>query len=522
MRVEAFLEQRAADSPDKTALVCGDRRLTYRELDAFTNTLAYRLRAFGLRRGDRVVVFMENCPEAVLAIFAILKADGVFVMINPTTKSRKLSALLHDCRPVSVVVDSRRLPTLLESVVGVESVRGVLVSGLDTVADASDGLPAVTTFGAVLAEPSSQPTWKRGIDLDLSALIYTSGSTGKPKGVMLSHRNMVTAATSITTYLGNRPDDVILNVLPLSFDYGLYQVLMSVQFGGTVILERSFTYLHAVLETLRRERVTGFPIVPTIAALLLELDLHEYDLSSLRYLTSTGAVLPTAHINELRRCLPNVRIFSMYGLTECKRVSYLPPEELDRRPGSIGRGMPNEEVYLVDSLGARLSSGTGELIVRGSHVMQGYWERPEETAEVLMPGPLPGECVLRTGDNFRMDDEGYLYFVGRRDDIIKTRGEKVSPREVEDVLHALDGVTEAAVIGIPDPILGQAIKAVVAVRAGTRLSEQDVYRHCSRHLEDFMVPHTIEIRSTLPKTPNGKRDYRALIADAPLTAPVTA
>ena len=519
MRVESFLERRAADSADKTALISSERRLTYRELDHLAAALADRLRVLGLQRGDRVAVFMENCPEAVATIFGVLKADGVFVMINPTTKAQKLSALLQDCRPVAVVADNRRLPTAVESVAGVASVRGIVVAGGDGNFEMPAGV-ALTTFPS-LADVYPPPTWRRGIDLDLAALIYTSGSTGKAKGVMLTHRNMVTAATSITTYLQNCSDDIILNVLPLSFDYGLYQVLMSVQFGGTVVLERSFVYLHAVLETLRRERVTGFPIVPTIAALLLELDLSQYDLSSLRYITSTGAALPTAHINELRRCVPHAQMFSMYGLTECKRVSYLDPADLDRRPGSVGRGMPNEELYLIDTDGTRLPHGVGELVVRGSHVMQGYWERPEDTAHVLMPGPLPGENVLRTGDTFRMDEDGYLYFVGRRDDIIKTRGEKVSPREVEDVLHQLDGVAEAAVIGIPDPILGQAIKAVVVARVGACITEQDVFRHCGSQLEDFMVPHTIEIRDALPKTPNGKRDYRALLAEEPLAAPRT-
>jgi amino acid adenylation domain-containing protein len=517
MRVESFLEQRAADSADKTALISGERRLTYRQLDHLAAALADRLRALGLQRGDRVAVFTENCPEAVATIFGVLKADGVFVMINPTTKAQKLSALLQDCRPVAVVADSRRLPTAVESVASVASVRGIVVAGGDGNFEMPAGAAVLTAFPS-LADVYPPPTWKRGIDLDLAALIYTSGSTGKAKGVMLTHRNMVSAATSITTYLQNRPDDIILNVLPLSFDYGLYQVLMSVQFGGTVVLERSFVYLHAVLETLRRERVTGFPIVPTIAALLLELDLAQYDLSSLRYITSTGAALPTAHINELRRCVPHAKMFSMYGLTECKRVSYLDPADLDRRPGSVGRGMPNEELYLIDADGTRLPYGVGELVVRGSHVMQGYWERPDDTAQVLMPGPLPGENVLRTGDTFRMVVEGYLYFVGRRDDIIKTRGEKVSPREVEDVLHQLDGVAEAAVIGVPDPILGQAIKAVVVARAGACITEQDVFRHCGSQLEYFMVPHTIEIRDALPKTPNGKRDYRALLAEESLTA----
>jgi acyl-coenzyme A synthetase/AMP-(fatty) acid ligase len=289
---------------------------------------------------------------------------------------------------------------------------------------------------------------------------------------------------------------------------------MAFQFGGTVVLERSFTYMHAVLETIVREQVTGFPLVPTIAALLLQLDLTRYDFPSLRYVTNTGAALPVAHIAELRRRFPKATLYSMYGLTECKRVTFLPPAELDRRPDSVGRGMPNEEVYIVDQAGTRLDSGIGELVIRGSNVMQGYWERPEETARVLAPGRFPGERVLRSGDLFRMDEDGYLYFVSRMDDMIKTRGEKVSPREVEDVLHRMDGIAEAAVTGLPHPILGQSIKASVVLKQGVYLTDQDVWRHCAQYLEDFMLPHLVEFCAELPKTPNGKNDRAALAAAA--------
>ena len=301
-------------------------------------------------------------------------------------------------------------------------------------------------------------------------------------------------------------------MLPLSFDYGLYQVLMAAKFGGTVVLERSFAYPHAVLQKLVQERVTGLPLVPTMVAMLLQMDLSRYDWSHLRYVTNTGAALPTDHILRLRRLLPHVRIYSMYGLTECKRVSYLPPEQLDVRPGSVGRAMPNEEVYIVDEAGRRVGPGVvGELVVRGSNVMKGYWDSPEETAQRLRPGPLPGESVLYTGDLFRMDEEGYLYFVARKDDIIKSRGEKVSPKEIENVLASHPHVAEAAVVGVPDQILGQAIKAVVAPKPGVRLTSQEILRHCAQHLEDFMVPKIVEIRSVLPKTGNGKIDKRQLL-----------
>jgi acyl-CoA synthetase (AMP-forming)/AMP-acid ligase II len=322
---------------------------------------------------------------------------------------------------------------------------------------------------------------------------------------------MVSAATSITTYLENRCDDIVLNVLPLSFDYGLYQVLMAAKFGGTVVLERGFTYPHAVLETVVREKVTGLPLVPTMLAILLQMDLSKYDFSRLRYVTNTAAALPVEHIRQLRQILPHVTIFSMYGLTECKRVSYLPPDQIDIRPASVGHGMPNEEVFVVDDQGRRVGPGVvGELVVRGANVMKGYWELPDETAQRLKPGPLPGEMQLHTGDLFRADDDGYLYFVGRKVDIIKSRGDEVAPREVENVLCSHPAVAEAAVVGVPDPVLGQAIKTVVTLRPDAVATERDLLRHCAGHLEDFMVPQTIEIRDSLPKTNNGKVNKREL------------
>jgi len=321
---------------------------------------------------------------------------------------------------------------------------------------------------------------------------------------MSDHSNVLFAASSIIEYLENVEDDIVINVLPFSFDYGLYQLLMVFKFGGRLVLERSFAYPAAVLKRMEEERVTGFPGVPTIFAILLQMDLSPYDLSSLRYLTNTAAALPPSHIQKLREKFPWATLYSMYGLTETKRTLYLPPDQLDRRPGSVGIAIPGTEVWIEDEEGNRLGPGEiGELVVRGRHVMRGYWEDPEATAQRYRPGPLPGERVCYTGDLFRMDEEGYLYFVGRKDDIIKSRGEKVSPKEVENVLYALPGVVEAAVVGVPDPILGQAIKAFV-VPDGVELTEAQVLAHCRAHLEDLMVPKYVEIRDALPKTTSGK------------------
>jgi amino acid adenylation domain-containing protein len=515
VQVEEFLERSAFRFPDKAALVCGDRRLTYGQVEERCNRLAHALVGEGVRPGDRVAIHLDNSVEAVVSVFAILKAGAVFLVVNPTTKADKLAYILNNCRASALITDSRRLDGIEKGAEQTPHLKNVFVAGETAGERPESGVRSIALDPVLEGTDRPRPPLKRRIDIDLAALIYTSGSTGRPKGVMMTHLNIVSAATSITTYLESVPADVVLCVLPLSFDYGLYQVLMAFKVGATLVLERSFAYPHAVLETLIREKVTGFPIVPTMAALLLQLDLGKYDLASLRYITNTAAALPTHHIRRLRACFQNVKLFSMYGLTECKRVSYLPPDQIDVRPASVGRGMPNEEVYIVNEEGRRVGPGViGQLVVRGSNVMKGYWDLPEETDRVLKPGAFPGERVLYTGDFFKMDGEGYLYFVGRKDDIIKTRGEKVSPKEVEDVLYALDGVAEAAVVGIPDPVLGQAIKAVVAPREGTRLTEQDLRRHCARHLEDFAVPRAVEFRESLPKTTSGKISKRELYVPA--------
>ncbi len=512
MQVEQFLEHSADTYPDKTALVCGSRRLTYAEVEAAANQLAHALVARGLERWDRVVIYANNSVETAVAIFAVLKARGVFVLVNPTTKQDKLTYVLNNCRASMLITAGSLVRTAAASAAAAPCVRNVIVASplvqleLGPIAG-KEVVPLRTAVEGQCTERISN----KNIDIDLAALIYTSGSTGQAKGVMLTHLNIVCAATSITNYLENTADDVIINVLPLSFDYGLYQLLMAFKIGGTLVLEQSFTYRRTILNTLAREHVNGFPIVPTIASILLQMDLASYSFPDLRYITNTAAALPVEHIRRLRDAFPNVKIFSMYGLTECKRVSYLPPEQLDIRPESIGRGMPNEEVYLVDEYGRRVGPHVvGELVVRGANVMKGYWELPEETAKVLRPGRFPDEKVLYTGDLFRTDEEGYLYFIGRKDDIIKTRGEKVSPREVENVLYSHPQVAEVAVVGVPDEILGNAICAFVTPKAGEVISELELRGFCADRLEDFMVPQIVQFRPTLPKSANGKIAKRDL------------
>ena len=499
-----FLLRAAARLPDKVALVRGDERVTYAELDARSNRLANALARAGVARGDRVLVFLENGVEAVVAFWGILKANAVVCMVNPQTKSDKLAYLLKDSRAVALVSDVRLAPVVERAVPPRGPLRLVLMTG--------------GSWDAALAaeRPDLRPE-RLNLDIDLAAIIYTSGSTGDAKGVMLTHRNMIAASTSISAYLGVREDEVILGVLPLAFDYGLYQMIMAFQAGARLVLERNFAFPVQVLRKVVEEGVTGFPGVPTIFALLAEMrDPTLFDFSRVRYVTNTAAALPTKHIDVLKTFFPAARIYSMYGLTECKRCSYLPPEDLDRKPGSVGLAIPNTELWVVDDQGRRLGPNqVGQLVVRGATVMKGYWEKPEETAEKLRPGPLPGERVLYTGDYCRFDEEGYLYFVARMDDIIKSRGEKVPPKEVEGVLLNLPGVKEAAVVGVPDPILGQAVKAFVVLEKTASLTDKQIRLECQSRLEAYMVPREIVFVPDLPKTHTGKIKKTGLVEGEP-------
>lgn len=494
MLVHEFLIRSAARFPQKVALVCDGRRLTYAELDDMTDRLGNALVEAGVGRGDRVALHLPNSVEAVVGIFAALKAGGTFVCINASTKAEKLAYILNDCRAKALLMQARTggwdaVPSLS---------LGVLCGAQESPAD-----PRLRRFEDLLAEAPATPLPLRNIDLDLACLVYTSGSTGEPKGVMCDHSNVDFASTAVMTYLENRAEDIILSALPLSFDYGLYQLLMAFKMGGTLVLERSFMYPTVILQQIQEEHPTGFPGVPTIFAMLVQKDLRAYDTSSLRYLTNTAASLPPSRILELQAAFPGVALYSMYGLTETKRTLYLPPDQLAIRPGSVGIPIPGTEAWIEDESGRRLGPGeTGELVVRGRHVMRGYWEAPEATAHRFRSGPIPGERLCYSGDLFRQDAEGYFYFLSRKDDIIKSRGEKVAPKEVENVLHMLPGVT-AVVVGVPDPTAGEVVKAFV-VANGAPLTEAQVIAHCRAHLEDFMVPKYVEFRTDLPMTSSGK------------------
>jgi len=510
MFVHEFLKNSTKKHPEKTALIWGDQRLSYQELDTMAARFASALKDQGILKGDRVVIVNPNSIETIAALFGVLQAGGVFLVIHHSIKENKLSYILKDSGARAIVLFKNQVPAFENVLRTSDSLRCMIVCGDENKEQPAGQIPALSwsdiqkNYSPLAKSPSLS-------EQDLACLVYTSGSTGEPKGVMEPHACVDFATGSIITYLENTENDIVLNCLPLSFDYGLYQVLMVIKFGGTLVLERSFMFPAAILKKIEKEHVTGFPGVPTIFSLLVQMDLSPYDLSSLRYITNTAAALPVSHIERLSAKFPKARLYSMYGQTECKRVLYLPPHELKNRPGSVGIAIPGTEVWIQGPEGERLPPGsTGQLVVRGRHVMKGYLNKPKETASTFGPGRFPEEGVLFTGDLFRQDEEGFFYFISRFDDIIKTRGEKVAPKEVENVLYLLPSILEAAVVGVPDELEGEAIKAYL-VSSDPDLSVKDVINHCKKHLESFMIPKYVEFRDTLPKGSTGKIARRDIV-----------
>lgn len=520
--IELF-EAAARRRPTYRAVVDTRLALDYAALSVEANRLARALLARGLAPGDRVVMQVTNSAEAAVTAWAVLASGGVLIPVHAVLRGEGLSAVLRDCTPRWAVLGAEQQGTLAQLAVASPGLRcafGWTGPRATTGASANPRLESWSLGGGVGASEGAHPEPMTGLavprDDSLAAILYTSGSTGEPKGVMLTHANMSAAVRAVNAYLHLDDSDVIYSPLPLSSSYGLYQLLLGLAIGATVVLDRSFTFPAKCLELLVREGATVLAGVPTMYAWLARSTILErYDLSKLRIMTSAAAALPLAHAQRVRERLPGARLYVMYGQTECKRISYLEPDEFARRPGSVGRGMPFQDLAVVDEQGRRVAPGeTGELVVTGPHVMQGYWGRPEETLRKLRPIDGDTRRWLHTEDLFRIDPDGYLYFVGRRDDVFKVGGHKVSPAEVEEVLVRIPGVLEAAVVGVPDPEWGRAVNAFLVPAEEGAPSVDAVLRECARQLRSFMVPKALEFLTALPKTESGKVRKRDLLERA--------
>ena len=507
VRVSAFRR------PDAIALTSGAESIHYGTLAQAVDAFASGAVGLGLGRGERVGIYLDKRPETVIAAFGTAAAGGAFVPINPILKSDQVAYILRDCN-VRMLVTSPERHAAMAGVLGAcPDLRHVVLTS-DRIAGRTGAIP-VHAWPDLLS--GSRQTAHRVIDTDIAAILYTSGSTGKPKGVVLSHRNMVAGAKSVASYLGNHGDDTLLAALPLSFDAGFSQLTTAFHVGARVAL---INYLlpRDVINALVRERVTGLTAVPPLYIQLSQLEWPASIGKHLRYFANTGGRMPLETLNALRGKVPRAKPFLMYGLTEAFRSTYLPPEEVDRRPDSIGKAIPNAEILVLRPDGTRCAPDEpGELVHRGALVALGYWNDPEKTAERFKP--LPGrevglvlpELAVFSGDTVRMDAEGFLYFVGRRDEMIKTSGYRVSPTEIEEVLYATNLVGEAAAFGVPHPTLGQAIVVIATPKDGAALLEGALLAECRTRLPAYMLPAVIEIRQgPLPRNPNGKIDRRSL------------
>ena len=503
----------AARTPDAQALAYGGRQCSYAELGAQVRAVAACLLEHGLGAGERVAVYMEKRIENVAAMFGAAAAGCVFVPVNPLLKPEQVAYILADCQVRVLATTAERLAQLAPVLAGCSDLKAVLLAQPGQAPMAHAALPRLA-WPEVAAAGTARQAPHRRIDTDVAAILYTSGSTGAPKGVVLSHRNMVAGAASVAGYLGLRADDRVLSVLPLSFDYGLSQLTTCFLRGACVVL-MNHLFAKDIVAMVASERITGLAAVPPQGIALARLAWPAD--CTLRFITNSGGAMPVVTVESLRAALPHIEIFLMYGLTEAFRSTYLPPQQVVQRPDSIGRAIPNAEVLVVRPDGSLCDDDEpGELVHRGALVALGYWNDPERTAQRFRPAPgqdpsLPlTELAVWSGDTVRRDAEGYLYFIGRGDDMIKVSGYRISPTEIEAVLQATGLVLEAAAFGIEHPELGQTI-VVVAVAADPGIDAAALLAECRRRLPAYMVPALIDLRvGALPRNPNGKIDRNLL------------
>ena len=502
-------------APESTALHDDSGAIGYAELAVNIQRFAAALGALGVQRGERVAIYLDKRRETVVASFGAPAHGAVFVPINPLLKPDQVAYILRDCGVRVLVTSSERLRSLDGVLGGCPELAHVIVTG--AAPSGSSGVP-VHRWSEVLDAPPH--AGHRVIDSDVVGILYTSGSTGKPKGVVLSHRNMVAGAKSVASYLENRGDDVLLAALPLSFDAGFSQLTTGFHVGASVVL-LNYLMPKDVLKAVAAHRVTGITAVPPLWIQLTQLNWPSGISEHLRYFANTGGRMPLETLTRLRSVMPQAKPYLMYGLTEAFRATYLPPDEVDRRPDSIGKAIPNSEILVLRADGTECGADEpGELVQRGALVALGYWNDAEKTAERFRP--LPGreaslvlpEVAVFSGDTVRKDAEGFLYFIGRRDEMIKSSGYRISPNEVEEVLYATQMVGECAAFGVPHPTLGEAVVVVVTAQEGAALDLARLQALCRERLPAYMVPAQIELRDgPLPRNANGKIDRKLISSE---------
>jgi acyl-CoA ligase (AMP-forming) (exosortase A-associated) len=513
-RLHDILAETTAWRPEGPALTFKGTTLAYRELWDRAAAMGGGLQRLGLGRGHRVAIYLDKRVETVVSVFATSIAGGVFVPVNPLLRPRQVTHIVDDCAARVLITSADRFDQLEDQLAECKSIELVVLVG--EARGARPGARYDIVEWEAVASSGAAPAEAGAVDLDMAAILYTSGSTGRPKGVVLSHRNLLVGAESVSGYLGNDEHDVILAALPLSFDAGFSQLTTAFSSGAHVVL-MNYLLPGDVVRLCAKHRVTGLTCVPPLWIQLAEQRWTPEASGSLRYFANTGGRMPRATLDRLRAIFPQAEPFLMYGLTEAFRSTYLDPAEVDRRPDSIGKAIPNAEILVVREDGSPCDPNEeGELVHRGSLVAMGYWNDPGRTAERFRPAPhredglSTTELAVFSGDIVTRDEEGFLYFVGRKDDMIKTSGYRVAPTEIEEIAYDTGVVRDAVAVGVDDDRIGQAIVLVVSPKPGTGFEAAALLDDLRGQLPLYMVPREIVVRLELPRSPNGKFDRTVL------------
>ncbi len=503
-----LLEKNLVSNPDKIAVELGDESLTYGQLGQAVDALAAWLETQGVQRRDRIAIHLRKSIEEIVATFAIARIGAVYVNVNYQWTLHQLDYIVDDCQAKLVITDGRKAKGLVESET-VDKLMAVLVHGKTPDHDKAFSWNDV---------PDASPSSKKPIDIELAALLYTSGSTGMPKGVMLTHANIIHGARSVASYLKNTADDRVLGLLPMSFDYGMSQVTTMFLVGGSIVLQ-PVVIPAEIIKTMVSKKVTGLAAVPPAWIQVVRyLQEASTALPDLRYITNSGGKIPQPILDAMPDVFPGVDIYLMYGLTEAFRSSYLPPELYETKKGSIGRAIPNSELYVVHPEKGLCGPGEhGELIHRGGLISQGYWNKPELTDEKIKVCPalvplIGEEKVLYSGDIVYRDEDGILWFVNRADGMIKCSGYRISPTEVEEIIYAMPKTADVVAFGVDDDELGQVVHVAISTPSGDMIDAESVRKHCQNNMPTYMVPAVIHTwEGQMPRTASGKLDRPAVI-----------
>ncbi len=500
MQVHQLLEQAADSFPDKKAVWYNEEWSTYKEVNIASEKIASYLSKHGINRGDRVAILYENSFNYIAAYFGILKAGAVVVGLNTETNAEALIYLLNNSESKAIISNKKYSKHLLHALVKCPYLKEAIINQDDLSKYEKIGHCHTVTLEDVYGN-KEEKQFIQSIDIDLAEIVYTSGSTGKPKGVMLTHLNLVSNMRSICRYLNLTKDDRIMVILPFYYIYGKSLLLTHFLLGASVVIDNRFVFPNKVLETMEKTKTTGFAGVPsTFMILLNRSNLKEMPLKSLRYVSQAGGAMAPAVQKEVVKAFDPAKVFIMYGATEAApRLSWLDPELLFRKWGSIGIPVDNVDLLIVDSNGKELPRGEeGEIAARGSNIMKGYWKDPEETALVLKQG------MYFTGDLGKQDEEGFFYVVGRSKDIIKVKGFRVGAKEIEEAILEINEVHETAVIGVDDPILGEAVMALIIPKEKDWSDSEKVLQYLKKKLPSLKLPKYIEFRDSFPKNESGK------------------